>query len=641
MENFYNDSNALFNPFDNSAAVFDSGSGFTRDSVFTPESVDSAYKNDDSILDAGSGFDSSAPQNINQNGTENRGSMPRRNSDFYTSAPQNINQNDTENRGSMPRRNSDFYTSATRNGRERNIIPDDISADAVEKPDWHSDKIAEDSRADGFALNDEWDSETAEPSLSGISISDEPGAKIQTAAPNAKVQTDESDSKSNLNGNYKTQTDKTSEKSPSNTTSENQTDAPNAKVQTDESDSKSNLNGNYKTQTDKTSEKSPLNATSENQTDVPNSKVQTGKISEKSPFAALSPNSWTVPDGAFDGVLKNAEYSNAGAFLNSRDFEAATLDIDTEKELNGSDLNPDGYDAVIENSDETALSETYDPTAAKPTKTETHDPTAARTKTVFIIGASDGIGAETAALFLEKGYSVYNASRTPSELPGIKNLIADAANPVSLDAAVAEVLAAENKIDIFIYSAGFSLSAPFENTTEEDCRYLFDVNFFGFARAVRLLIPPMRRAGGGKIIAISSMGGIFPIAFDAFYSASKAALNMLVRSIALEVEPYGIKVTAILPGGTATNFTRKRKIYPPRATGVYERRMMKAHAALSDTEQSGMSAAKVAKTVAAAAESENPPQKDAVGIVNKALSAADKILPENITNIFIKKKYHL
>ena len=65
----------------------------------------------------------------------------------------------------------------------------------------------------------------------------------------------------------------------------------------------------------------------------------------------------------------------------------------------------------------------------------------------------------------------------------------------------------------------------------------------------------MRKQKSGKIIVISSMASIYPVAFIPFYNASKAALTMLAKSLEVELEPYNIGVTAVLPGGTATNFT--------------------------------------------------------------------------------------
>ncbi|MDR3292924.1 MAG: SDR family NAD(P)-dependent oxidoreductase [Clostridiales bacterium] len=262
-------------------------------------------------------------------------------------------------------------------------------------------------------------------------------------------------------------------------------------------------------------------------------------------------------------------------------------------------------------------------------------------KVVFMIGASDGIGEKTAALLLKNGYKVYNGSRTECGITGVVNITLDAANPDSVVCAVTDIVSRETRIDALIYCAGFSLAAPLEKTLDADYRYLFEVNFFGFAKAAQSVLPHMRSAGGGRILAVGSMGGIYPIAFDAFYSASKAALNMLIRSLAIEVEPYNIRLTSILPGGTATGFTRKRKVYPAETTGVYEQQLMKANAALAEMEQNGMPPQKVAETILEALRNPTPALSLPVGIKNKALAAADKILPETVSNKIVKSRYRL
>ncbi|MDR2046881.1 MAG: SDR family NAD(P)-dependent oxidoreductase [Clostridiales bacterium] len=465
------ENDAMFNPSDDSAAVFDSGSGFSRDSVYSPASAASAYENDESVLDAGSGFD---------NALGKAAAEP------------------AENGGFLPRENASSENFDGGSAKSRNTV---YSFAASSPNPWTEADLPPREDAEFFYG------------------SESPDARSFEAA--VYYDTDEDE---------------------------------------DFADS-----GKF------------------------------GKKAKNSDGGDINANS--------DKTGSNADNGNTDINTNSDTADASGIIYG-----HGSD-------------DESRASQT------------------AR-KILFIIGASDGIGKHTAELFLEKGYAVYNGSRTPCYADGVRNITLDAAEPTTVDAAVNEIIAREGRIDTLIYSAGFSLSAPLEHTAESDYRYLFEVNFFGFARAAKNVIPHMRAAGGGKIIAVSSMGGIFPIAFDCFYSASKAALNMFVKSLAIEVEPYGIKVSALMPGGTATGFTRKRKIYPPALAGIYEKQISKANAALADDERNGMPPVKVAAALLAAAESENPPHTDAVGLKNKALAAADKLLPETLTAMLVKTKYH-
>jgi short-subunit dehydrogenase len=196
-------------------------------------------------------------------------------------------------------------------------------------------------------------------------------------------------------------------------------------------------------------------------------------------------------------------------------------------------------------------------------------------------------------------------------------------------------------IDAFVYSAGFSMAAPFEVTKERDYRYLFEVNFFGFARILQKILPLLKADGGGRVVAVSSMGALFPVAFDAFYSAGKAALNMLVRALSVELNPCGVYLTAVMPGGTATGFTRSRKVYPRELTAEYEAALGKAAAALAETEQGGMAAEAVADCIIGILKKKKPPLTAAAGVKNKAFKLAHKLLPESVTARINKRMYHL
>ena len=180
-------------------------------------------------------------------------------------------------------------------------------------------------------------------------------------------------------------------------------------------------------------------------------------------------------------------------------------------------------------------------------------------KTAVVVGGSSGIGFETCKRLVNRGWNVVNVSRTNCKAAKVTNIKADAADGEALKNAIKKS-AGKNGISLLIYSAGFSMAAPIEYAKEEDYKYLFEVNFFGALRAIQYAIPYMKNKGG-RIILIGSLGGDLPISFDSFYSSSKAALEMLCRSAYSELKPYNIKVTGVLPGGTSTGFTFKRKVY--------------------------------------------------------------------------------
>lgn len=262
-------------------------------------------------------------------------------------------------------------------------------------------------------------------------------------------------------------------------------------------------------------------------------------------------------------------------------------------------------------------------------------------RVVFIIGASSGIGLATAKKLCDEGNIVYCGSRTPCPDERVTSLCVNVTDEKTVFDAVTRITEETGRIEQLIYSAGCSMAAPVEFAEEKDYRYLFDVNYFGALAAIRAVLPHMRKQAYGRIALVSSMGGVLPIAYDAFYSSSKAALIMLAKELNMEVAPFGINASAVLPGGTATRFTFKRKVYPEEKAGVYAADMDKSVGSLAGMEQGGMDADEVADTIIKTLLSDNPPAVIASGLANKAYYITQKILPEKLTRHFVNDKYNL
>lgn len=257
--------------------------------------------------------------------------------------------------------------------------------------------------------------------------------------------------------------------------------------------------------------------------------------------------------------------------------------------------------------------------------------------TAIVIGGSSGIGLETCLRLVNRGWNVINISRTPCKNTKVRNIIAD----VAAGSTLTDVITAAGEkcgIDALVYCAGFSMAAPIEYAKESDYRYLFDVNFFGALKAMQAVIPFMKERGG-RIILVGSLGGDVPILFDSFYSASKAALEMLVREAYCELKPYNIKVTAILPGGTATEFTFKRKVYTEDETKTYAKDVNNAVQALADMEQKGMTPASVAEDIYDVLTADRPPVVKACGFKNSAYRIMSHVMPEKVTLYFNDRAY--
>ncbi len=270
--------------------------------------------------------------------------------------------------------------------------------------------------------------------------------------------------------------------------------------------------------------------------------------------------------------------------------------------------------------------------------TQTEHPMSAR-RTAVIVGGSSGIGRETALKLLSRGYRVFNVSRTPFKGDRIKTFTADAAQEGELAQAVRSAGEEAGAIDLFVYSAGFSMAAPIEYAKSGDYRYLFEVNYFGAIESLRAATPFLKRRGG-RAILVGSMGAELPIPYDSFYSSSKAALSMLAREADLELRPHGVRVSALLPGGTATDFTYNRRVYNEAESLSYSPSVKKASAALANMEQGGTSPSIVAEAVLKLAAKHNPAPVSAVGGKNNFLRYVSKMLPERVTDWFVKKKFN-
>ncbi len=260
------------------------------------------------------------------------------------------------------------------------------------------------------------------------------------------------------------------------------------------------------------------------------------------------------------------------------------------------------------------------------------------TKRAIVVGGSSGIGFEVCSKLINRNWNVTNISRTPCKLEKVINEIADVAAGSTFTDIIDRACKKNATVDVLIYSAGFSMASPIEFAKEKDYRYLFDVNFFGALKAMQAVIPYMK-VNGGKIILVGSLGGELPILFDSFYSASKAALEMLAREAYLELKPYNIFVTAFLPGGTKTEFTFKRKVYSEDESRDYTKDVKQAVEALAEMEQNGMSPCRVADDLFEIILSDKPPVVKVSGLKNSAYRFLSHVVPEKMTLYFDDRMY--
>lgn len=180
-------------------------------------------------------------------------------------------------------------------------------------------------------------------------------------------------------------------------------------------------------------------------------------------------------------------------------------------------------------------------------------------KVALITGASSGIGYETAIELKEKGFIVYGAARRLDRLNKLKdndiNVIElDVTKEESMSSCVSTILEKEGRIDILVNNAGYGYFGAIEDVTMEEARKQIEVNIFGLARMTQLVLPSMRKNKFGKIVNISSMGGKMHTPFGGWYHATKFAVEGFSDCLRMEVEPFGIDVIIVEPGGIKTDW---------------------------------------------------------------------------------------
>ncbi len=179
---------------------------------------------------------------------------------------------------------------------------------------------------------------------------------------------------------------------------------------------------------------------------------------------------------------------------------------------------------------------------------------------VLITGISSGFGLETARLLSQEGHIVYGTVRREVEpIPGVHYLRVDVRDREAVKSTVQQVFDKEGRIDVLVNNAGMGIGGPVEFATEEEIREQMDTNFMGLVHFVTAVLPVMRNQGAGKIIALSSIGGVMGLPFQGFYSASKFAIEGYCEALRLEIQQFGIQVVVVRPGDFSTSFTASRK----------------------------------------------------------------------------------
>jgi short-subunit dehydrogenase len=267
-------------------------------------------------------------------------------------------------------------------------------------------------------------------------------------------------------------------------------------------------------------------------------------------------------------------------------------------------------------------------------------------KVALVTGASSGIGLATAVGLHDAGFRVYGVARRTDRMQelrdrGVQTLAMDVTDDESTSLGVKQVLAEAGRIDVLVNNAGYGSYGAVEDVPLDEARRQFEVNLFGAARLIQLVLPTMRARRSGTIINISSMGGKIHTPFGAWYHGTKFALEAVSDCLRLETKPFGIDVVVIEPGAIRTEWSgiAAEHLRETSGHGAYSRQAEAVATAFASEAMAKRSSPPevIAKAVTKAATARRPRTRYAVGAGAKPLIALRRVLPDRTFDAVIRR----
>jgi NAD(P)-dependent dehydrogenase (short-subunit alcohol dehydrogenase family) len=183
-------------------------------------------------------------------------------------------------------------------------------------------------------------------------------------------------------------------------------------------------------------------------------------------------------------------------------------------------------------------------------------------KTWLVTGVSSGFGRALAQAALSRGDRVVGTLRQEAQCaefaalaPGRAfGVVLDVRNHDDVQRVVGEIESTVGPVDVLVNNAGYGYEGSIEEASMADVRAQFDVNVFGAISVIQAVLPFMRKRRAGRILNVTSMGGLMTFPGVGIYHGSKFALEGINETLAKEVAEFGIKVTAIEPGSFRTDW---------------------------------------------------------------------------------------
>jgi short-subunit dehydrogenase len=214
----------------------------------------------------------------------------------------------------------------------------------------------------------------------------------------------------------------------------------------------------------------------------------------------------------------------------------------------------------------------------------------------------------------------------------------------SIKTAVSVVMKNEGRIDVLINNAGMHTGGPVETSPVENIKLQMDTNFLGMVQITQEVLPIMRKQGGGTIINFSSIGGLMGLPFQAFYSASKFAIEGFSEALRMEVNRFNIKIVLINPGDfrTSNSANRRNFLAPTGTDDPYFEQFKATMAVIEKDEANGWVPEILAKKIVKIVEYNNPLQRYIIGSFEQKLAVLLKyILPRKLFRKILQDHYKI
>ena len=280
-------------------------------------------------------------------------------------------------------------------------------------------------------------------------------------------------------------------------------------------------------------------------------------------------------------------------------------------------------------------------------------PAAGEGRHVLVTGASTGIGRATALHLDSIGFRVHAGVRKEADGRDLEqaasgplaHVILDITAPDQIGAAAETIgAAAPDGVWGLVNNAGIAVAGPLEYLPMEDFRWQIEVNLTGHVAVIQALMPHLRKAKG-RIVNVTSIGGLIAFPFMGAYHAAKFGLEAVSHSLRRELRPWGMHVCSIEPGSIATNIWERgdeiaagvREKLPEVAEQHYGKTLDDYQRLLERTAERGIEPVRVAKVIEHALTSSRPRTRYLVGTDAKVQARVAKVLPDGAMDALIER----